>query len=387
MPRLLPHHGTRVFLIALIALVGAACSAASVPSGSGGSTLPAPTSTDAGLAPSATSEATPTPTPEVAFRVLETPDRYSRSGAEAVDGTTAVGWVQVGIADEQPAVWDTTTGALRVLAVPATFVHPSGLTFVRLVGVSGTTAIGTGVLGTQGKRGKERAMAWNTQTGDLRILDIPAGFTQAEARAISGTTAIGLVWTADDEERFPAAWDTETGAVRILKVPAGYECVTPEAISGDTVVGVGCYGEVGHPVVWKPLTAAARDLDMIPETQDGIPLAMDGTTAVGECCYGEEGTPLPLTWDTDTGSVRQLTLPASFVNGKAVGVSGTVVVGSSGSTTLVWDLTTGQARELPAPAAHNSSYAATAVDGRTIVGFACEPPDNQPCVAAAWTLP
>ena len=126
---------------------------------------------------------------------------------------------------------------------------------------------------------------------------------------------------------------------------------------------------------------------MIPETQDGIPLAMDGTTAVGECCYGEEGTPLPLTWDTDTGSVRQLTLPASFVNGKAVGVSGTVVVGSSGSTTLVWDLTTGQARELPAPAAHNSSYAATAVDGRTIVGFACEPPDNQRCVAASWTLP
>src|SRR6186997_1955878 len=110
----------RVFVVALIALVGAACSAASVPSGSAGvPTLLAATATtlatDADSAPSATSEPTPTPTPEVAFRALDTPAIYSRSGAEAVDGTTAVGWVQVGIADEQPAVWDTTTGSLRVL--------------------------------------------------------------------------------------------------------------------------------------------------------------------------------------------------------------------------------------------------------------------------------
>jgi hypothetical protein len=385
-------NSLRVIVVALIALVSAACSAASVPSGSAGvPTLPAPTSTtlatDAASAPSVTSEPTPAPTPEVAFRALDTPARYSRSGAEAVDGTTAVGWVQVGIADEEPAVWDTTTGALLVLAVPAKFVHPSGLTFVRLVGVSGRTAIGTGVLGAKGVRGQERAMAWNTETGDLRILDIPADYTQAEARAISGTTAVGLVWNADDEERFPAVWDTETGAVRILKVPAGYECVAPEAISGDTIVGVGCYGEVGHPVVWNPLTAAARGLDMIPATQDGIPRAVDGTTAVGQCCSGEEATPLPLIWDTATGSVRQLTLPALFEIGKAVGVSGTIVVGSSGPTPLVWNLTTGQARVLPAPEGINSSYAATAVSGRTIVGFACEPPDNLRCVAAAWTLP
>jgi hypothetical protein len=379
-------------VVAGIALVSAACSAASVPSGSAGvPTLPAPTSTtlasDAASAPSVTSEPTPAPNPDFAFRALDTPARYSRSGAEAVDGTTAVGWVQVGIADEQPAVWDTTTGALRVLALPAKFVHPSGLTFVRLVGVSGRTAIGTGVLGAKGVRGQERAMAWNTETGDLRILDIPADYTQAEARAISGTTAVGLVWNADDEERFPAVWDTETGAVAILKVPAGYECVAPEAISGDTVVGIGCYGEVGHPVVWNPLTAAAGDLDMIPATRDGIPRAVDGTTAVGQCCSGEEATPLPLIWDTATGSVRQLTLPAPFEIGTAVGVSGTIVVGSSGPTPLVWDLTTGQARVLPAPEGINPSYAATAVSGRTIVGFACEPPDYQRCVAAAWTLP
>ena len=139
--------------------------------------------------------------------------------------------------DEQPAVWDTTTGVLRVLAVPERFVHPSGETFVRLVGVSGTTAVGTGILGT-GQRGQSRAMAWNTETGDLRILDIPGDFTQAEAHAISGTTAVGQVTTAHGEVGRPVAWDTETGAVRILKVPAGYEWTNPLAVSGATIVGI-----------------------------------------------------------------------------------------------------------------------------------------------------
>src|SRR4029077_1732194 len=116
-------------------------------------------------APVATLEPTPTPTPEVAFRALDTPARYSRSGAEAVDGTTAVGWVQIGKASEpeQPAVWDTTTGALRVLEVPAEFIHPNGDTFVRLVGVSGTTAVGTGILGAKSTRGQERVMVWNLE--------------------------------------------------------------------------------------------------------------------------------------------------------------------------------------------------------------------------------
>ena len=59
-------------------------------------------------------------------------------------------------------------------------------------------------------------MAWNTATGDLRILDIPAGFAQADAHAISGTTAIGQAWTADEETGRPVSWDTETGAVRVL---------------------------------------------------------------------------------------------------------------------------------------------------------------------------
>ena len=386
----------RVVSVALIALLAAACSAASVPSGSAGvPTPPEPTSTalvtNTASAPAATLEPTTTPTPEVAFRALDTPARYSRSSAESVDGTTAVGWVQVGIADEHPAVWDATTGALRLLVVPAEFVHPSGDTFVRLVGVSGATAVGTGVLGTKGKRGQERAMAWNTETGDLRILDVPAGFKYAGARAISGTTAVGQVRTADEEETRPAAWDTETGAVRILKVPAGYECVIPEAISGDTVVGIGCFGDNGHPLVWNPLTAEARDLDLLPATQDGIPRAVDGTTAVGNCCYGEEGTTRPLLWDTGTGSVRELTLPAQFENGTAVGVSGTVAVGNSGTTPLVWDLTTGEVGVLPAPAGYDEERAALSVSGRTIVGFACQPPAstsvNLRCVAAAWTLP
>ena len=113
----------------------------------------------------------------------------------AVDGTTAVGWVKVGkLDDEQPAVWDTTTGALRVLPVPADFVHPNGETYVRLVGVSGTTAVGTGVLGRKGKRGQDRAMAWNTETGDLRILDIPADFTRSEALAIRAARRRSAGW-------------------------------------------------------------------------------------------------------------------------------------------------------------------------------------------------
>ena len=144
------------------------------------------------------------------------------------------------------------------------------------------------------------------------------------------------------------AWDTESGAVRILTMPAGYDCVKPQAISGDTVVGSRCDGDVGLPIVWNPLTADARDLDLLPATQDGIPRAVDGTTAVGSCCYGEEGTTLPLVWDTGTGSVRQLTLPARFEYGMAVGVSGTVVVGNAGSTPLVWDLATGEVGVLPA---------------------------------------
>jgi hypothetical protein len=378
--------------IVVVALLSAACSEATVPSGSAGVSMPAaPTSTtlatDAASAPAATSS----PTPEVAFRALDTSADYSKSSAEAVDGTTAVGWVQVGTVDEQPAIWDTTTGALRVLAVPAEFFHPSGDTFVRLVGVSGTTAVGTGILGTQGMRGQSRAMAWNTETGDLRILDIPKDFTQAEAHAISGTTAIGQVWTANGEAGRPVTWDTETGAVRFLKMPADDDCGNPQSISGDTVVGTRCSGDVAVPIVWNPLTADARDLDLLPATQDGVPRAVDGTTAVGDCCFGEEGTPLPLIWDTGTGLVHQLTLPASFKNGRADGVSGTVVVGSAGSTPLVWDLATGEAAVLPAPAGYDEEYGARAVSGRTMVGSACEPPastsDNPRCVAAAWTLP
>jgi hypothetical protein len=389
----------RVVIVVVIALASVACSEASVSGGAGVPTPSAPTSTtlapDPASAPAATPEPSPTPTPEIGFRALDTPADYSRSGAEAVDGTTAVGWVQVGLNDEQPAVWDTTTGALRVLDVPAEFVHPSGDTFVRLVGVSGTTAVGTGVLGTKGERGQDRAMAWDTQTGDLRTLDIPADtpadFTRSEARAISGTTAVGQVWTRDGEVGAAVAWDTETGAVRLLEMPPGHDCGDPRAISGDTVVGIRCGGEEALPLVWSPLTADARDLELLPATQDGVPWAVDGTMAVGWCCIGEEGTPLPLIWDTAAGSVRQLTLPAPVGYGRAYGVGGTVAVGSADSTPVVWDLETGEARVLPAPAGYDASYAAQAVSGRTIVGSACEPPastsENPRCVAAAWTLP
>ncbi len=387
----------RVVSVVVIALVSAACSAASGPSGSGSIATPsAPISTtlasSAPSGPAATPAPTPVPTPtsEIAFRALDTPAEYSSSAAEAVDGSTAVGWVQVGMADEQPAVWDTTTGALRVLSVPAEFVHPSGDTFTRLVGVSGTTAVGTGILGAE-DRGQARAMAWNLETGDLRILDIPADFTQAEAHAISGTTAVGQVWTAHGEVGRPVAWDTATGAVRILDVPDGHECGNPQAISSDTVVGTRCFGDNGVPIVWSPLTAGARDLDLLPSTQDGVPRAVDGATAVGWCCIGEEGTPLPLIWDTVTSAVRQLALPAPSVHGKAAGVSGTVAVGSADAVPVVWDLGTGEARILPPPAGYDEQYATLAVSGRTIVGSACEPPastsENPRCVAAAWSLP
>src|SRR4051812_37521917 len=129
----LPDLRRHAVIVALIALVSAACSAASVPSGSAAvTTSSAPTATalatNAVSASAAVATPAPTPTHGFTFRELDTPSLYSSSSAEAVDGTTAVGWVQIGIADEQPAVWDTTTGALRVLKVPAEFVHPSGLT-------------------------------------------------------------------------------------------------------------------------------------------------------------------------------------------------------------------------------------------------------------------
>ena len=377
------RFGVRAVFVVVLAMVSVACSR--VPSGSGGLTSSAPTSTVR-----VTADPTPAPTPGITFRALDLPADYRQGSAEAVDGTTAVGWVQVGLNDEQPAVWDTTTGVLRVLAVPERFVHPSGETFVRLVGVSGTTAVGTGILGAA-ERGQSRAMAWNTETGDLRILDIPGDFTQAEAHAISGTTAVGQVTTEHGEIGRPVAWDTVTGAVRILDAPGGYEWSNPLAVSGATIVGIRSFEDLALPVIWNPLTAEARDLDLLPSTQDGIPRAVDGTTAVGNCCFGEEGTPLPLVWDTATGSVRQLDLPAPFAYGRAVGVSGTVVIGIADSTPLLWDLATGEAKVLPAPAGYEEEYGINAVSGRTIVGSACPPPpsssENPRCVAAAWTLP
>lgn len=384
----------RIAFIVAIAVGVVACSAVPAPSGSAEASLtPAPTSS-----PPSTAEPTPTPTPtltpEIVFRALDLPAEYTRAEAEAVDGTTAVGWVQLGTVDELPAVWDTTTGALRVLDVPTEFVHPSGDTFVRLDGVSGTTAVGKGVLGAKGERGQDRAMAWDTQTGDLRILDIPDGFTsdftRTEANAISGTTAVGEVWARHGEIGAPVAWDTETGAARILTLPDGYKCATPGAISGDTVVGIRCEFDEALPLIWDPLIAVARDLDLLPSTVDGIPWAVDGTTAVGRCCFGEEGTPLPLIWDTGTGAVRQLPLPPGHEYGSAVGVSGTVAIGHDFTTNLIWDLDTGDVRILPTPPGfeHVSMHA---ISGRTIVGTACPPPpsstENPRCVAAAWTLP
>ncbi len=398
-------HGTmigmksiRVVIVVVIALVSVACSEVPASSGSAGAPTSTPTSTalatGAASAPPATPEPTPTPTPEFVFRALDLPAEYSRGEAEAVDGTTAVGWVQIGINDELPAVWDTTTGALRVLEVPEEFVHANGETYVRLDGVSGTTAVGKGVLGTGSKRGQDRAMAWDTQTGDLRILDIPDGFasdyTQTEADSISGTTAVGEVWARHGEIGAAVAWDTDTGAVRILESPDEYECVIPTSISGDIVVGTRCEFDEGLPLIWDPLTAEARDLDLLPSTRDGIPWAVDGTTVVGWCCDGEEGTPLPVIWDTVTGSVRQLPLPAANVYGTAVGVSGPLAIGHDFTTNLVWDLETDEVRVLPPPAGYEY-FGMHAVSGRTIVGSACPPPpsssENPRCVAAAWTLP
>lgn len=386
--------GIRSVVVMVVVMVSAACSAVAVPSGSAGvPTSSAPTSTvpatSAGSGPTASPVATSAPTPGVAFLALDLPTEYSQGGAEAVDGTTAVGWVQVGLSDEQPAIWDTTTGSLQVLTVPARFVHPSGETFVRLVGVSGTTAVGTGILGTV-NRGQSRPMAWNTETGDLRILDIPDGYTQGEVHAISGTTAVGQVTTAHGETGRPVAWDTETGAVRILKVPDGYEGSDPLAVSGDTIVGIRSFQDDALPVIWSPLTDDARDLGMLAATQDGIPRAVDGATAVGNCCFGEEGTPLPLVWDLNTGSVRQLDLPAGFAYGRAVGVSGSVVIGSAEPTALIWDVETGQPAVLPAPPGYES-IELRAVSGHTMVGSACQPPpsssENPRCGAAVWTLP
>ena len=237
----------RVVIVVVIALVSAGCSVASAPSSSAGvATPPGPTSTalatNAASAPAVTPTPRPTPTPELAFRALDLPAGYTRASADAVDGTTAVGWVKVGpLDDELPAVWDTTTGALRVLDVPDEFVYANGETYVSLNGVSGTTAVGMGAIGTGKKRGQDRAMAWDTQTGDLRILDIPDGFTssytQTDAHAISGMTAVGEVWAQHGEIGAAVAWDTETGVARILEMPDDHGIGLPRSISGNTVVG------------------------------------------------------------------------------------------------------------------------------------------------------
>ena len=386
--------GIRVGIVVVIALLGVACTEVPASSGSAGAPAsPAPTST---IVATPTLEPTATPAPEIVFRVLDLPAGYTEGRAEAVDGTTAVGWVSVGpLDDELPAVWDTTTGALRVLDVPDEFVYANGETYVSLNGVSGTTAVGMGPIGTGKKRGQDRAMAWDTQTGEVRILDIPDGFRRAEAYAISGTTAVGQVWTTGGEVGAAVAWDTETGAVRILEMPAGDDCGNPLAISGDTVVGIRCDLDEALPLVWSPLTAEARDLDLLAGTQDGVPRAVDGTTVVGRCCYGEEATPLPLVWDTVTGSVRQLALPAPHVYGSVYDVSGLVAIGdadSIGNTAtrnVIWDLDTDEVRVLPTPDGYEW-FRMHAVSGRTIVGSACPPPpssaENERCVAAAWTL-
>lgn len=384
-------------VVVIIAMLAAACS--QVPASSSSADLPTPTaggsSASASAAtPTPTSETTPTPSSELVFRALDLPAEFSRGSAEAVDGTTAVGWVtRVGanIDDQQPAVWDTSSGALRVLTVPEQFVHPNGDMFVRLVGVSGTIAVGMGPIGTGADRGTDRAMAWDLETGDVRILDVPVDFERSEVHAIDGTTAVGQVWSGDGMSGAAVAWDTATGAVQILKLPAAYACGSPLAISGETVVGIRCDLDDAMPIAWDSLTAVTRDLDRLPSTADGIPYSVDGSTAVGRCCFGEEATPLPLTWDTTTGAVRQLDLPAGAPYGSAVGVSGNVAVGRSDAGPLVWDLATGSVGILPAPTGYDEQYGARAVDGRVIVGTACEPPasssENPRCVAAAWTLP
>ncbi len=390
----------RVVIVVIIAMVSVGCSVRGPSSSAAATTSPPPSSTTPATgdasALAVTPEPTVSPTPGVAFKALDLPAGYTRGSAEAIDGTTAVGWVKVGpLDDELPAVWDTTTGALRVLDVPDEFVYANGETYVRLVGVSGTTAVGTGPIGTGKKRGQDRAMAWDTQTGEVRVLDIPDGFTSSythtRANSISGTTAVGQVWARNGEIGAAVAWDTETGAARILDVPDDYTFAVPSSISGDTVVGTWTNAwDDPRPLIWDPLTAEARELDLLPSTRDGVPWAVDGTTVVGRCCYGEEATPLPLVWDTVTGSVRQLALPATNAYGSAVGVSGTVVIGHDMSTGLIWDLETDEVRVLPPPAGYER-IVMNAVSGRTIVGSACPPPasssENARCVAAAWMLP
>lgn len=388
-----------IAMLASALLIIAACSEVPAPSGStatpaaSASTTSPSASTSASI-PVQTPAATASSTPGTVFRALDLPAEYTRAEATAVDGATAVGYVQKGPGDdEQPAVWDTSTGALRVLDVPAEFVHPNGDIFVRLDGVSGTIAVGKGVLGSKGKRGLDQAMAWDTTTGTVQILEIPDGFTRATAQAISGTTAVGQVWTTDGMDGRSVAWDTTTGAVRTLELPAGYECADPQAVSGDTVVGIRCDGDEALPLVWSPLSTTARDLGLLPTAMDGVPVSLDGATAVGWCCFGEEGTPLPMAWDMVVGSASQLSLPAPYVNGKALGVSGKIAVGfaSDGGGSLVWNLDTGDVQILPPSTGYEAGQATNAVSGHTIVGAACQPPptstENPRCVAAAWTLP
>jgi hypothetical protein len=186
------------------------------------------------------------------------------------------------------------------------------------------------------------------------------------------------------------AWDTQTGAARILEVPKDYEWSDPLAVSGDMIVGIRTFQDEAMPLVWSSSTALARDLDLLPSTADGIPRAVDGTTAVGNCCFGEEGTPRPMAWDLTTGAARELNLPAELPYGRALGIGGAIVIGNAEFHPVLWNLGTGEVGIVQAPAGYES-IGLHAVSGRTIVGSACQPApssaENPRCGPAAWTLP
>ena len=228
---------------------------------------------------------------------------------------------------------NTTTGALRVLAVPAKFVHPSGNTFVRLEGVSGATAVGTGILGPRVSAAKTARWPGTPRPATSGSSTSPTGFAQAEAHAISGTTAVGQAWTADGAARATRCHGTRRRArCASSRVPAGVRlAATPLAVSGDYDRRNQLLGRRSRPsnrlgpahrrcTRPRPAPGDRRTASRVPWT------ARLRSAVAAPARRARRGRSLGI---RARDRCAELTLPARSKTATADGVSGTVVVGST----------------------------------------------------------
>jgi hypothetical protein len=257
-----------------------------------------------------------------------------------VVGTRFVGF-------EQSSGWslDTTTGQRRVAAggadAPVTAiadVNAHGLA----AGMRGVSQPAPGSAGPIARTivGSE-AVVWDTTTGALRVLPVEPPYRSADARGIADTgVVVGAVVPASSG-RLPAwsraaRWDLRTGALQVL------DPMEPGP-AGDTALGVSPSGRfiVGtagtRGFVWEPATGTTRLL-AVADAHSSHPVAVnDRGDAVGVATFAvpDPGQPFAATvsravrWDAATGEAELLALPVSgdpLASSSAVAVNGSGVV-------------------------------------------------------------